>query len=241
MFTTEASPKVEKPTWVELDDPDFSIHIHRDTDFQGWRSIPADKEPWTFDWLSVFDSSVVFYDVGACIGGYAMMAAARGARTYAFEPLPWNVEGLVTNIKYNRMPVAVMPFLLGSVDGPVTLHTTAHTMKGYGLASTKQHFHDHRDNVQLPSFSMRLDTVVDMDVEFPTHIKLDVEGGELDVLNGAPRVLGDERLRSLIVEAHDAEAEDTITELMRAAGFRMHWRGGDGRTLDTRTLIYERD
>lgn len=242
MFHVSTSPTSAQKTgaWVQLDDPDFSIHISRDSDFQNWRSIPVGKEPWTFDWLRNFDDTVVFYDVGACVGGYSLMAGARGAHVYAFEPLPWNVGALLQNLRRNRIDMVVAPFVVGSTDGPVTLNTSAHVQKGFGLASVQQHYHDHRDNVQLPMFSMRLDTFVEMDVEFPTHIKIDVEGGEIGVLAGASRVLADERLRSIIVEAHDQSAEDTMAELMTAAGFRRHWRGGDGRTFDTRTLIYER-
>jgi hypothetical protein len=63
------------------------------------------------------------------------------------------------------------------------------------------------------------------DLPFPSHIKIDVDGGELDVLAGAPDVLRDERCRALQVEVLDADAERTrrrdVVGLLEAAGFTM--------------------
>jgi hypothetical protein len=72
----------------------------------------------------------------------------------------------------------------------------------------------------------RLDDLVKFpDLPFPSHIKIDVDGGELDVLAGAPDVLRDERCRALQVEVLDADAERTrrrdVVGLLEAAGFTM--------------------
>ncbi len=49
-----------------------------------------------------------------------------------------------------------------------------------------------------------LDEFVRIDgVPFPTHMKIDVDGTELDILRGASAVLRDERLREVQVEAVD--------------------------------------
>src|SRR5574341_1906084 len=44
------------------------------------------KEPDTIEWLRGMKSGEVFYDVGANIGQYALIAAQRGLNVHAFEP-----------------------------------------------------------------------------------------------------------------------------------------------------------
>jgi hypothetical protein len=60
------------------------------------------------------------------------------------------------------------------------------------------------------------------DLPFPTHIKIDVDGGELDVLAGANDVLHDARCRALQVEVIDADAGRTrsrdVIGVLEAAG-----------------------
>lgn len=65
----------------------------------------------------------------------------------------------------------------------------------------------------------------------PNVIKVDVEGAELEVLSGMPRVLGDSRLRSVAVELHASVAEARgdfdltvrVESLLRNAGFLVRW------------------
>ena len=72
----------------------------------------------------------------------------------------------------------------------------------------------------------RLDDLVKLpDLPFPTHIKIDVDGGELEVLAGAPDVMRDPRCRALQVEVIDVDAARArsreVTELLAAAGFSL--------------------
>jgi hypothetical protein len=53
----------------------------------------------------------------------------------------------------------------------------------------------------------------------PGFVKIDVEGGELDVLRGARRVLVDQR-PSLIVETHSAELERLCGRFLVEHGYR---------------------
>jgi hypothetical protein len=60
--------------------------------------------------------------------------------------------------------------------------------------------------------------------DMPTHIKIDVDGTELDVLRGARRVLADERLRTLLIEiCHDRGDTRAITEILSAGGLTLAW------------------
>jgi FkbM family methyltransferase len=57
---------------------------------------------------------------------------------------------------------------------------------------------------------------------FPAHIKIDVDGIEAKIIDGAARTLSDRRVRSLLVELNAALAEDRrAIASIEAAGFRL--------------------
>ena len=65
----------------------------------------------------------------------------------------------------------------------------------------------------------------------PTIVKIDVEGYELEVLRGMPKVLAEHSLRSVFVEVHSAIMEanglkdggDKIVRLLASSGFKITW------------------
>jgi D-serine deaminase-like pyridoxal phosphate-dependent protein len=72
----------------------------------------------------------------------------------------------------------------------------------------------------------RLDDLVGIPgLPFPSHIKIDVDGGELEVLAGAPAVLRDPRCIGLQVEVVDFDEERSrsreVIRLLEEAGFQL--------------------
>jgi FkbM family methyltransferase len=53
--------------------------------------------------LDQIEPRCICIDVGAHIGAFAILAASRGARVYAFEPIPVNYELLLENIQLNGL------------------------------------------------------------------------------------------------------------------------------------------
>jgi hypothetical protein len=62
---------------------------------------------------------------------------------------------------------------------------------------------------------------------FPTHLKLDVDGLEWAILQGAPATLADRRLRSAMIELSltDGAERDRAIAWLRAAGLRLVSQG----------------
>lgn len=218
---------------VPLDDPDFPLRIRQSCDYQGWRSNAAQKEPWTFDWLKTIGAGTL-YDVGACVGSYSLMAAARGARVVAIEPVVENAAACSENARLNGLStkITVLQCAAGSAHDFVDLF--GKFIPGYGLASRVQ-----RTPEQEVVVSVRVRTLDDITREHgaPTHIKIDVEGGEMDVIGGAERILPG--VQSIICEITNDENEAWVVSSLKEYGLKSVWNGGR-RTERERTHIFRR-
>jgi FkbM family methyltransferase len=114
----------------------------------------------------------VFYDVGANVGFYTLVASALVGPTghvAAFEPQPRNVEYLRRHIELNRIRnCRVLPIALGERPGRARFQRAGHPAMG-SLASAGEL------EVEVAS----LDELVSRGViPEPDVIKLDIEGGE---------------------------------------------------------------
>ena len=116
----------------------------------------------------------VVLDVGANIGVYTLLAAKRGARVFAIEADPRNLEMLRRNIRLNGLDdrVTVFPIAAGSEEGTVTLFR----FKGN---SGHSNLFSGTDPVQVPC-----KTIDSLDLPPIDVCKMDIEGSELSALKG---------------------------------------------------------
>jgi FkbM family methyltransferase len=141
-----------------------------------------------------------------------------GARVYAFEPSYANVASLCANIVLNDAGERITPlpmalsnetglrtFGLRSLDAGTARHGLGDAPAEEGPTLYKQ-----------PVLAYRLDDVVArLQLPLPNHVKLDVDGGELAVLDGAAATLGSPSLRSLLVEVSTSLSEEVTQALVR--------------------------
>ena len=138
-------------------------------------------------------ADVEFYDIGANIGWYSMIAGKRlGSRgiVHAFEPVPENVGLLAHNAAANALTnVRVNPFALGRSDGEAVVYLSDDNKGDHrAYASTEE-----RQSIRVGL--RRFDSYFDRATRKPLVIKMDTQGFEYDVLLG----MGD------ILEQHSAE------------------------------------
>lgn len=133
----------------------------------------------------------VFVDVGANMGTYTILASGVcGAYSYSFEPIQSTFERLQANIKLNNLEArtTAIQCALGSSTGEIKFtyqqDTTNHV-------ATDQE----TDIVTVPV--NRLDDIVP---QTPTLLKIDVEGFETEVIQGAMQHLANPQLKAIIIE-----------------------------------------
>ena len=180
------------------------------------RARSVAKEPETAAWPDSLPADGVLYDIGANVGAYSLIAASRGIRVYAFEPMSQNVEALQENIALNGLSerVAVLPFILGSAAGlsSFSIPDTTH-------GSSTGFFEEKRGNgVKRVMPILTLDECVErFKLPPPTAMKIDVDGGERDVLVGAMKVLVLPALQSILIEVNDA-TRSPVEQVLTSAG-----------------------
>ncbi|RZL46322.1 MAG: FkbM family methyltransferase [Pedobacter sp.] len=135
-----------------------------------------------------------FFDVGANIGSYTLLASSvLKAHTIAFEPVPNTFNILKKNIELNHIENLVQlenkgvgkenASLRFSANEDTTNHVIANNEEG-------------KDTILVPIVT--LNDYVHM--AKPVLIKIDVEGFETEVLNGASLLLTNTTLKAIIIE-----------------------------------------
>ena len=171
-------------------------------------------------------------DVGANIGLSALefaRATGAGGKVLAFEPHPDTAARLRANLERNRIGnVEIVQSAVGAAPGTVTFNESADaTLSSATLVP--------RNLVR--SFDVPLTTV---DLTWAqagkpqvSALKIDVEGGELAVLQGATELLARDH-PVILLEAWGADQLDPIHALLTAAGYERRQPAG----FEPRNYLY---
>ena len=188
-----------------------------------WPLAGIDSEPGTVRWIDSFADGDVFYDVGANVGIFSLYAAtARRCVCVAFAPNPFSFDALVRNLVVNGLEKAIFPFRFALGDNHCIAAIGIATAEAGSVGCTLAEPDDGR--LQLLTMVTTLDKIVDVaGLPFPNHLKIDVDGNEDPILAGAQTVLGDQRLRSLLVEivCMSAERREQLTANLERLGLEL--------------------
>ena len=214
----------------KLDYPHADIYLRVASRSETFRLRACGKEPFTVDWIQTHvGAGEVFYDIGANVGTYSLIAAKRPAgpaRVFSFEASYASIASLCANILLNGvadhitpMPVALADrtamnvFSLRDVEPGAARHALGPEPTEDGPAVYQQ-----------PIMMFRLDDLIEwFRLPPPNHIKLDVDGGEVAVLEGAARTLASPALQSILVEV-SASLSGEVTTMLEGHGLRLQSR-----------------
>ncbi|WP_419535976.1 FkbM family methyltransferase [Endozoicomonas sp.] len=168
--------------------------------------------------LHVLKSEDLFIDVGSNVGSYTLLASGvAGANSVSFEPVPSTFKRLQQNIWINNLnnKVNLINKGVASVQGHIAFTCDNDTMN-HALADNETN-----ENSILVDVTS-LDAV--LADQSPFLMKIDVEGYETLVLDGACEILKKDSLQAVIMELNGSGTyygfdESAIVRLMHGYGF----------------------
>jgi FkbM family methyltransferase len=163
----------------------------------------------------------VFYDIGSNTGVFAldMAKSISNLKVFAFEPQPSLAKHIESSIEANKFDqVKVLEVLLGNEEGESSLFLTSHSIHA-SVIPREDHYRELRRPLRT------LDGLVAAgELAPPDVIKIDVEGSELRVFEGAETILKSHQ-PTIVFEADDNmsrmgySTDDLFSLLERAAPY----------------------
>jgi FkbM family methyltransferase len=171
---------------------------------------------------------LVFYDVGSSLGFFSLGVAHRAgenARIFAFEPESDNVRRFSQMITRNRLEgrvviVEAAAWSYSKAEMPFRRGGRQSTYGGVAADGIRPVL---AEGETRKVKAVSLDDFVADGHPAPHLIKIDVEGGECEVLKGAQRIFSDSR-PALVCEVHRQEASDWIADWLAGMGYAAEWQ-----------------
>ena len=196
------------------------------------------REPITVDWiLGMIEQDDIVFDVGANVGTYSLLIGktmvSGAGQVFAFEPEASNFLSLNENIKLNRLGNKVVAYPIAFSDSSRPSHLfLSSNIRGSACHSIdapesegKKYLSQHTQGIYVLSVD---DLCQENDIPVPNHIKIDVDGAELGIIYGMMRVLGNQALKTIMIEITEENGGPMVEEIILENGFkeaqRQQWK-----------------
>lgn len=170
MYSQNIHPEIDAPEWGRQ-----TLDISKTTAFI--------LDQYRYDDKVMIKKDDICLDLGACYGETAIWMQDNGAReVYVFEIDPVNFSFLLNNILKQKSPNAIHPVrnAVSNTSGDVYLVQNHFNPGASSISSTKP------QNGQYEKIGcVTLDEFCEHRQIKPNFIKMDIEGAELDAINGA--------------------------------------------------------
>lgn len=205
------------PNWRTLTVGDVTVEIEQVSVGEFDQIRVHHNEAWlASDLVDEIRPSDCFWDVGGNIGLYTLLAAECEADVVTFEPWLENAATIERNLRRNDLSARVVPKALANECGPREFTLDERETPGSGRGSLLEDWQDGRTRTVE---CVRGEVAVERDdLPSPSVAKIDVEGAELDVLEGFGDLLAE--IRVLYCELHGID-DSAVRDLLRSGGFEI--------------------
>lgn len=201
-------------------------------------------EPETILWIDEFKENSIFWDIGANVGIYSVYAAIfRKSEVVAFEPSFLNLPLLQSNVFLNDLSrhISIFPIGISNSLGMKKMYLTKNNMIPGGAHNSLGQPIDQFGNLLENAFELTVPAqtldgfLTKYSKKSPQYLKIDVDGLELEVLQGGEKVLS--TVKSVLVEIlTEDKRESEIHKILIKSGLTRV----KNLNSDTRNIIYKR-
>jgi FkbM family methyltransferase len=166
----------------------------------------------------------VVWDIGANIGLFSFAAAhlaGEGGKVFAFEPDVWLVQLLRHSASIQPSSSASVQIIPAAVASSCDLRTFNIAVRSRATNSLAGYGHGQTGGIaeRQTVLTVSLDWLAER-LPLPDVVKIDVEGAELEVLNGAIGVL--KRKAPIVLCEVSVEHSRPVADLLRSVGYRIY-------------------
>lgn len=167
-----------------------------------------EAEPEVLEFIKTIPKGSIFYDLGACVGGFSCIALIYGLKVVAFEVENANYEGLLRNYEQNKHLFEeghfFKPIQIGVADhkGKLMLRIGQPQIGGHHKTLAVKHY-SAVENIIGGDFGEvdvnTLDNLIkEHNLPFPDYLKVDIDGSKYDFIQGAKNTLS--KIKGIIIE-----------------------------------------
>jgi len=179
------------------------------------------KETNTIAWIDSLDDGI-FWDIGANVGIYTLYAASKGHSVFAFEPSPLNYAVLAKNIQINEVQAQALCIAFSNSNSIESFDMGA-LEYGYARAGLNT-----GKDISVAALAFTIDDFVKTyKLVLPKFIKIDIDGGEFDLLTGAKETFSSVEVSEIQIEVGVSRWRE-CQEIMASLGFSLANDGGVG-------------
>jgi len=207
---------------------DVECMYHTNSKRTLWQAVGIEHiEPEMLDYIDAIPSDSVFFDIGASNGIFSIYAMQKKLRVFSFEPEIQNFALLGTNCYLNSKSVKHQAQLfnvaISDSNGMGNMYIARFEAGGHMKILDKAQ-KVQEDETFEPDFvqnvlKFTLDSIIGQyGIPIPEYIKIDVDGAEAAVINGAVSTLSNNVLKSVFIELEEGK-NDTLQIIDKLNGF----------------------
>ena len=171
------------------------------------------KEPGTLEWIDNFNNdNIIFWDIGSNIGLFSIYASIKHKKikVYSFERSTSNLRVLSRNISINNLQekIIINQFPLTLKQNTYQILKETRFQEGCASNSFGEDFGFDGNKIYEKNsykvFGNNINNLIENKIlEIPDYIKIDVDGIEHLILEGADKYLNSDKIKSISVELNE--------------------------------------